>query len=175
MKVRTEMLPLWSPVLTPVSFEQLLCKNVRPTRKTKLLLQRAQNETEGLRPNKVDEVSESTQAPDVPLISAEAVVVDLAVDQNTLLLVQRQALELLARDTRQAAFMAVVAVVVLRRGRRARVRVLVALFKGRETHGVRMGGCVGRLLCFVSRMMGGERMVSCGVWREEEKQPARQR
>lgn len=82
-----------------------------------------------MRPNKVDEVSKSTQAPDVPLVSAEAVVVDLAIDQNALLFIQRQALELLARDIRQDAFMAV-GVVVLRRGRRARLRVVVALLKG---------------------------------------------
>lgn len=147
---------------------------MRPTRETKLLLQRAQNQTEGLRPNKVNEVSESTQAPDVPLVSAEAVVVDLAVYQDTFLLVQRQALELLARDIRQDAFMAVV-LVVLRRGRRARLRVVVALFEGRETHRVRVGGCVDRELWSVSRMMGLVRRVSSGAWCEEEKQLARQR
>ena len=110
---------------------------MRPTGETKLLLQRAQNQTEGLRPNKVDEVSESTQAPDVPLVSPEAVVVDLAIDQNTLFFIQRQALKFLARDTKQNAFMAV-GVVVLRRGRRACLRGLVALLEGQETHGARI-------------------------------------
>lgn len=144
------------------------------TRETKFLLQRAQNQTEGLRPNKVDKVSESTQAPDVPLVSAETVTVDLAVDQHALLLVQCQAVQLLACDIGQNAFMAV-GVVVLGRGRRARLRVLVALFEGRETHGVRMGECLGRQLWSVSRMMGEVRRVSGGAWREEEKQLARQR
>jgi hypothetical protein len=68
-----------------------------------------------------------------------------------------------------------VGVVVLGRGRRARLRVLVALFEGRETHGVRMGECLGRQLWSVSRMMGEVRRVSGGAWREEEKQLARQR
>jgi hypothetical protein len=49
--------------------------------------------------------------------------------------------------------MAVVAVVVLGRGWRAGVRVLVALFEGRETHGVRIGIRVGQLLWSVARMM----------------------
>ena len=110
---------------------------MRLTREPKLLLQRAQDQTEGLRPNKVDEISESTQAPNVPLVSTEAVIVDLAVDQDAFLLVQRQALELLARDTGLAAFMSVAAVVW--RGGRARLRVLVALFEGRETHDVAVG------------------------------------
>ena len=108
------------------------------TRKTKLLLQRAQDQTEGLRPNKVDEVSESTQAPDVPLVSAETVIVDLAVDQHALFLVQCQAVQLLACDIGQNAFMAV-GVVVLGRGRRARLllrsRLQVAVFSRKDLDG----------------------------------------
>jgi hypothetical protein len=50
--------------------------------------------------------------------------------------------------------MAVVAVVVLGRGWQAGFQVLVALFEGRETHGVRMGIRIGQLLRSVARVMG---------------------
>jgi hypothetical protein len=126
-------------------------------------------------PDEINKISESTQGPDVPLVFAKAVVVDLAVDQDALLLVQRQTLEFLACDTGQAVDS--IAVVVLGRGRRARLGgVLVALFEWRETHGdvyvcrwLRKG---------VARM--GEEVVQDKVLRggcvgEEEKQIARQR
>jgi hypothetical protein len=70
-----------------------------PTWESKLLLQRAQNQTEGLSPDQVDEVSESAQAPDVPLVSTKAVVVDLSVDQHALLLVQAVAFQFPACDS----------------------------------------------------------------------------
>jgi hypothetical protein len=90
-----------------------------PTWESKLLLQRAQNQTKGLSPDQVDEVSESAQAPDVPLVPAKAVVVDLSVDQDALLLVQRVAFQLrLECDSGKSVF---IVGVVLWWGWRARV------------------------------------------------------
>jgi hypothetical protein len=111
-----------------------------PTWETKLLLQRAQNQTKGLSPDQVDEVSESAQAPDVPLVPAKAVVVDLSVDQDALLLVQRVAFQLLACDSGKSVF---IVGVVLWWGRRARVAGTVGgrLLERQETHGAAWWSC----------------------------------
>jgi hypothetical protein len=107
----------------------------RPTWESKLLLQRAQNQTKGLSPDQVDEVSESAQAPDVPLVFTEAVVVDFSVDQDALLLVERQAFQLLACDWKSVLIVGV----VLWWG--CRGRALIAggvggrLLERQETHG----------------------------------------
>lgn len=139
----TEMLPLWSPVKLLVSSERSANKSIAsvPTWETKLLLERAQNQTKGLSPDQVDEVSKPTQAPDVPLISAKAVIVDFSVDEDTLLLVERQAFEFLTRNAsaRRATSL------VLWRGRRAHlvdVGVEVLGVLAREPHGV----CISRIL-----------------------------
>lgn len=97
-----------------------------PTRKPKLLLQRAQDKTKGLRPDQVDEVSQSTQTlsaqsakvprlsasnatnPDVPLIFSKAVGVNLLVDQDTFLLEQRQTLQLFWCSSSYAATCAII-------------------------------------------------------------------
>lgn len=57
------------------------------------LLQRPQHQTEGLSPQQIEQVSEAAQRPDVPLVFAHALVVDLTVDQDAFLLVEGQAFE----------------------------------------------------------------------------------
>ncbi|KAI6767685.1 hypothetical protein HG530_005694 [Fusarium avenaceum] len=51
------------------------------------------HQTEGLSPQQIKQVSEAAQRPDVPLVFAHALVVDLAVDQDAFLLVEGQAFE----------------------------------------------------------------------------------
>lgn len=57
----TEMLPLWSPANHESQYVVETNMEEKPTRKPKLLLQRAQDKTKGLRPDQVDEVSQSAQ------------------------------------------------------------------------------------------------------------------
>lgn len=121
-----------------------------PTRKPKLLLQRAQDKTKGLRPDQIDEVSQPTQTlsarsvqiprlsasnatnPDVPLIFPKAVGVNLFVDQDTFLLEQCQTLQLFWCSSSYAA---TCAIVVFRWGWRLRLASL-DLFVGRwDSHG----------------------------------------
>ena len=61
--------------------------------KAKFLLQRTEHQTECLGPEKVKHVSKAAESPDVPLVSAHPLGIDLSVDENTFLLVQAQALE----------------------------------------------------------------------------------
>lgn len=61
--------------------------------KPQLLLQGAQHHPKRMRPQQIKQIAKATQTPDVPLIRAHALGVNLAVDEHALLLVERQSLE----------------------------------------------------------------------------------
>jgi len=65
---------------------------VRLTWKSQLLLERTEHETKGLGPHQIEEEAESAETPNPPLVFAHAIAVHLAVDEDALLLVERQAL-----------------------------------------------------------------------------------
>lgn len=58
------------------------------------MLEGTECQAKGLRPQQIQHVSKPAEAPDVPLVPAHAHGVDLAVDEQAFLVVQRQALQL---------------------------------------------------------------------------------
>lgn len=61
--------------------------------KAQLLLHGTEHQPKGLRPEQIQHVAKAAEPPDVPLVPAHALGIQLAVDQDALHLVQRQAFE----------------------------------------------------------------------------------